>query len=196
MSITAIKREWAWKQMVLEWRQEQLIWPRLNCHPRSVSQLSATYPMCFAPTTVPQTTVMNMNIMSSLSLLCVKAPPMVGPTWTRVRLTLGSDCLPTLFQGTALPLSRVSWTAYCSHVNDLMLRMIQGCISTLHSSMSPWGLFRTSYFVCLQGTSYPMTDYYVYNWRRVLRPASADALQASLRFYYWYCSYCTQIAVL
>ena len=32
----------------------------------------------------------------------VKAPPMVGPTWTRVRFALGSDCSPLLFQGTAL----------------------------------------------------------------------------------------------
>ena len=29
---------------------------------------------------------------------------MVGPTWTRVHFILGSDCLPTLFQGTILPL--------------------------------------------------------------------------------------------
>ena len=29
-------------------------------------------------------------------------PPMVGPTWPRVRPTLGSDCLPALSQGTAL----------------------------------------------------------------------------------------------
>ena len=29
---------------------------------------------------------------------------MVGPTWTRVRFILGSDCLPALFQGTILPL--------------------------------------------------------------------------------------------
>ena len=28
-------------------------------------------------------------------------PPMVGSTWPRVRLTLGSDCLPALSQGTA-----------------------------------------------------------------------------------------------
>ena len=32
----------------------------------------------------------------------VKAPPMVGPTWTRVRFTLGSDCSLSLFQGTTL----------------------------------------------------------------------------------------------
>ena len=31
----------------------------------------------------------------------VTTPPMVGPTWTRVRSTLGSDCLPALSQGTA-----------------------------------------------------------------------------------------------
>ena len=29
-------------------------------------------------------------------------PPMVGSTWPRVRSTLGSDCLPTLSQGTIL----------------------------------------------------------------------------------------------
>ena len=29
-------------------------------------------------------------------------PPMVGSTWPRVCSTLGSDCLPTLSQGTAL----------------------------------------------------------------------------------------------
>ena len=31
----------------------------------------------------------------------VMTPPMVGSTWPRVRSTLGSDCLPTLSQGTA-----------------------------------------------------------------------------------------------
>ena len=34
-------------------------------------------------------------------VLSVTTPPMVGPTWPRVRFTLGSDCLPVLFQGTA-----------------------------------------------------------------------------------------------
>ena len=63
---------------------------------------------------------------------CVKAPPMVGPTWTRVCLTLGSDCLPALSQRTALLLPCVSWTAYCSHAHDSMIWMIQGCISMSH----------------------------------------------------------------
>ena len=114
----------------------------------------------------------------------VKAPPMVGPTWTRVRLTLGSDCFPALFQGTALSLPRAWGTVYCSHAHDSMIRVIQGCISMSCLSMSPWGLFHVSYSVCSHGTSYPMMDYYVYDWRREIRPASADALQDSLRFYY------------
>ena len=109
----------------------------------------------------------------------VKAPPMVGPTWTRVHLTLGSDCLPTLSQGTTLLLPHVSWTAYCLHACDSMIWVIQGCISTSHLSMSPWGLFITSYSVCLHGALYPMTDYYVYSWWRALRPASAEALWVS-----------------
>ena len=71
---------------------------------------------------------------------CVKAPLMVGPTWTRVCLTLGSDYLPALFQGTALLLSCVSCYVCCLRAHDSMIQMIQGCISTLYLSMSPWGL--------------------------------------------------------
>ena len=62
---------------------------------------------------------------------------MVGPTWMRVRFTLGLDCLPTVSQGTTLLLPHVSWTADCSHVHDLMIWVIQGCTSTLYLSMSP-----------------------------------------------------------
>ena len=69
--------------------------------------------------------------------ISVKAPPMVGPTWTRVRLTLGSDSFPTLFQGTASSLPCALRTVYCSHAHDSMIQMIQGCISTSYLSMSP-----------------------------------------------------------
>ena len=89
---------------------------------------------------------------------------MVGPTWMRVHLTLGSDCLPALSQGTALLLSHVSWTAYCLHACDSMIWVIQGCISTSYLSMSPWGLFSISYSIHLHGTLYPMMDYYIYDW--------------------------------
>ena len=114
---------------------------------------------------------------------------MVGPTWTRVYFALGSDCLPALSQGTASLLPRVFLLAYCSHAHDLMVQMIQGCISMSHSVMSPWGLLSTPYSVHLHGTLYPMTDYCTYDWWRVSMPVSADALQASLRFYYRYLLY-------
>ena len=60
----------------------------------------------------------------------VKAPPMVGPTWTRVRLTLGLDCLPTLFQGTASLGLHTLCFLHCPLVYVRCL-MIQGCTSTL-----------------------------------------------------------------
>ena len=52
----------------------------------------------------------------------VKAPPMMGPTWTRVRLILGSDCFPALFQGTVLPLSLTLCFLHClrTHARCLM----------------------------------------------------------------------------
>ena len=43
----------------------------------------------------------------------VKAPPMVGPTWTRVRFALGLDCLPTLLQGTVSPLPLILCFLHC-----------------------------------------------------------------------------------
>ena len=105
---------------------------------------------------------------------------MVGPTWTRVHSALGSDCLPVLSQGTASLLPHVFRFSYCSHVHDLMIWMIQGCISTSHLVMSPWGLLFTPYSICLHGALYPMMNYCTYDWWRVLMPASADALQVSL----------------
>ena len=75
--------------------------------------------------------------MSLFVIVVVKAPPMVGPTWTRVHFTLGLDCLPALSQGTASLLPCVFESAYCSHAHDLMVWMIQGCISTSHLVMSP-----------------------------------------------------------
>ena len=55
---------------------------------------------------------------------------MVGPTWMRVRLTLGSDCLPVLVQGTVLLLSH-TLCHLCSLLMRVQCLMIQGCISTL-----------------------------------------------------------------
>ena len=42
-------------------------------------------------------------------------PPILGPTWPRVRSTLGSDCLPALSQGTASLRLAYGLTSYCLH---------------------------------------------------------------------------------
>ena len=56
----------------------------------------------------------------------VKAPPMVGPTWTRVHLTLGSDCLPALFQGIILLLpSFFARACSMSDVRDLGVVLVR-----------------------------------------------------------------------
>ena len=77
--------------------------------------------------------------------LDVKAPPMVGPTWTRVRLTLGSDCLPTLSQGTILLLPSLS-ARVCSmsDVRDLgvvlvcLIHLVIMCVGArLHGILYP-----------------------------------------------------------
>ena len=74
----------------------------------------------------------------------VKAPPMVGPTWMRVCLTLGSDCSLPLFQGTIL-LLLPALCSICWLLVHVRCQMIQGCTSTLpplvpHPCMCPWGL--------------------------------------------------------
>ena len=55
---------------------------------------------------------------------------MVGPTWTRVRLTLGSDCLPTLSQGTiSLLPSLCARACSMSDVRDLGVVLV--CLTYL-----------------------------------------------------------------
>ena len=77
--------------------------------------------------------------------IAIKAPPMVGPTWTRVRFTLGSDCLPTLFQGTISPLPLLFVRACSmSNVHDLGVVLVHRiclvimCVGTrLHGILYP-----------------------------------------------------------
>ena len=77
---------------------------------------------------------------------------MVGPTWMRVRFTLGSDCLPALFQGTVLPLSLLFVRAcLMSDVHDLgvvLVRLICLVIMCMGTR--------------LHGTLYPMTGCVLY----------------------------------
>ena len=77
---------------------------------------------------------------------------MVGPTWTRVRFILGSDCLPALFQKTILPLPLLFARACSmSDVRDLgvvLVRLICLVIMCVGA--------------CLHGTLYPMTGCVLY----------------------------------
>ena len=99
---------------------------------------------------------------------------MVGPTWMRVHLTVGSDCLPALSQGTVLLLPSLSARAcLMSDVRDLGVVLVRLVYLVIMCVVA-----------CLHGISYPMMDYHIYDWRRVLKPASADALWVSLRFHY------------
>ena len=81
---------------------------------------------------------------------------MVGPTWTRVRLILGSDCLPTLFQGTALPLPLT-----------LCLLLLFACTYPLSDGCGVVLVhFTCLVIMCvgtrLHGTLYPMTGCVLY----------------------------------
>ena len=82
---------------------------------------------------------------------------MVGPTWTNVRLTLGLDCLPALFQGTVLLLPSLFARA-CSMSDVCDLGVV---------------LVRLTYLVimcvgaCLHGILYPMTGCVLYSDRLV-----------------------------
>ena len=55
------------------------------------------------------------RVHKCVQVVRVMTPPMVGPTWPRVRSTLGSDCLPTLSQGTASLRLAYGLTSYCLH---------------------------------------------------------------------------------
>ena len=87
---------------------------------------------------------------------------MVGPTWMRVRFILGLDCLPTLFQGTILPLP-----LSLSMLPSMFVRIC------LMSDVRDLGvvLVRLTYLVImcvgtrLHGILYPMTGCVLYSDR-------------------------------
>ena len=67
----------------------------------------------------------------------VTTPPMVGPTWPRVRSILGSDCLPALSQGTALLCLDCGLISHCLHCYRAHpMSRDWGCISTSLSYLS------------------------------------------------------------
>ena len=112
---------------------------------------------------------------------------MVGPTWTRVRFILGSDCLPALFQGTILPLpSLFARACSMSDVCDLgvvLVRLICLVIMCVGA--------------CLHGTLYPMTGCVLYSNELLCWQCSLGLLMLPRLSYDSNTnSYCTCFAVL
>ena len=65
----------------------------------------------------------------------VVTPPMVGSTWSRVRSTLESDCLPALYQGTTSFRLVVDWLLITFIVAaHIWCLVIWGCTSTYYRS--------------------------------------------------------------
>ena len=120
------------------------------------------------------------------SISTVTTPPMVGPTWPRVRSPLGSDCLPALSQGTfSIYLFTDLFDRYLgflrAHVRCPMSGDLGGCTSTFYLSPAyargrPLSWYPVSHdgLCTICGRTAVL----------MVQPESADALQASLRFYY------------
>ena len=86
-------------------------------------------------------------------------PPMVGPTWTRVRSTLGSDCLPALSQGTALLRLDCGLTTFVvtARIQCLVIGVVLVCRSLICLS-GPGGYIFDHMYVRFHGSLYPMMD--------------------------------------
>ena len=96
--------------------------------------------------------------------LSVMTPPMVGPTWPRVRFTLGSDCLPVLSQGTALLLTaslRLDYGLTAFIVTARIRCLVIGVVLVCHSLTclcGPEGYTFDYMYVHVHGSVYPMMD--------------------------------------
>ena len=124
---------------------------------------------------------------------------MVGPTWTRVHLTLGSDYLPVLSQGTALPLLLAPCLLHCLLVH-VRCQMIQGCTSiSLPFSRFVYAalgaILLDHMCIHLHGSLYPMMDNTLrVCYVRAIHPMSADVPWGSYDSFT--ISWCTGFAVL
>ena len=95
---------------------------------------------------------------------CVTTPPMVGPTWPRVRFTLGSDCLPVLSQGTASLRLDYGLTAFVvtARIRCLVIGVVLVCVIDhpmfLFRLCGPEGYTFDHMYVHFHGSVYPMMD--------------------------------------
>ena len=88
-------------------------------------------------------------------------PPMVGPTWPRVRTSLGLDCLPALSQGT---FSIYLFTDLFDRYLDLLRAHVRcpmsGDLGVVLVHLTYLLLMRVG--ACFHGTLYPMTGCVLY----------------------------------
>ena len=84
---------------------------------------------------------------------------MVGPTWPRVRSTLGSDRLPVLSQGTASLRLDYGLTAFIvtARIRCLVIGVVLVCRS-LTCLCGPEGYTFDYMYVHVHGSVYPMMD--------------------------------------
>src|ERR1700761_4831186 len=124
-------------------------------------------------------------------------PPMVGPTWSRVAYSLGSDYVLVVVSED-LPRGLLVVVCYLVRSRCVVCRSHRPscrCLRTILSDSAViWGCISMCYrlvimrvCVCLHGTLYPMTDCVLYLGRTIVlavQSGSADVPQASLRFHY------------
>ena len=127
----------------------------------------------------------------------VKAPPMVGPTWTRVCLTLGSDCSPLLSQGTALLLFPTRCFIVCSRMSDVQWYRVVLVHHLLHSwfMYAPLRVMLLDHvYIHLHGSLYPMMDYVSCVYYGLFTPCLL--MFHGVRYNSFATSYCTWFVVL
>ena len=123
-----------------------------------------------------------MSVKAASPMISVTTPPMVGSTWPRVHSTLESDCLPALFQGTALFHLVTDWLIIlfivAAHIRCLVIGVVLVCVINLSAFLSclcgPGGYTYTHMSVHFHGSLYPMMDFTLRVWYGLLTPMSAD----------------------
>ena len=178
------------KYPTVTWRSKQKIKDNKIQRPwqsgPSTYQLWLQYKVCLALLVVDR--LHQSAEYHMYNIWVVKAPPMVGPTWTRVRLTLGSNCSPSLFQGTALLcLPLYAFLIDCLHMfNVRWYRVVLVCC--LYCSLSVCAPLRAMYldhlYVHLHGSLYPMMDCMSHTYNGLPSSMSAGAPWDSIRYYY------------
>ena len=138
------------------------------------------------------------HYMKQIHLFPVKAPPMVGPTWTRAHFTLGSDCSLLLFQGTtslcfllhAFLIDRLRTSDVRWYRVVLVCRLL--CSRFVYAPLR--AVFLDHVYVHLHGSWYPMMDCTSHIYYGLFTPCLL--MFHGVPYDSFTISYCTRFAVL